>query len=98
MAIALDSDQISADDETIRKALLDAFLPALIPALAQATGDLSILRDDLRPPGFAPGVPQGGMTAEQQAAARIVALEALRTLRDGSSAAPNATESDLRTI
>src|SRR5258708_1803288 len=98
MAIALDTDQITADDETIRKALHDAFLPALIPALAQATGDLSILREDIRPPGFAPGVPQGGMTVEQQAAARIVAFEALRTLRDRATSTPDATESDLRTI
>jgi 4-hydroxyacetophenone monooxygenase len=98
VTIALETHQITADDDAIRKALLDAFLPALIPALAQATGDLAILRDDIRPPGFAPGVPQGGMTAEQQAAARIVAFEALRALRDGSAAAPNATESDLRTI
>jgi 4-hydroxyacetophenone monooxygenase len=98
MTIALETDQITADDETIRKALLDAFLPALIPALAQATGDLSILREDIRPPGFAPGVPQGGMTPEQQAAARIVAAEALRAFRDGSTPAPSATESDLRTI
>jgi len=64
MAIALETDQITADDETLRKALLDAFLPALISALAQATGDLSVLREDIRPPGFAPGVPQGGMTPE----------------------------------
>src|SRR5438445_8783908 len=98
MAIALENDQITADDETIRKALLDAFLQALIPALAQATGDLTLLREDIRPPGFAPGVPQGGMTAEQQSAARSVAFEALTALRDGSTATAGATESDLRTI
>jgi len=37
-------------------------------------------------------------TPDQQAAARIVAFEALRTLRDRATSAPDATESDLRTI
>ena len=92
------TDQITADDETIRKALSMRFSSALIPALAQATGDLTILREDIRPPGFAPGVPQGGMTPEQQDAARIVSFEALTALRDGSTPVPDATESDLRTI
>ena len=66
MAIALDTDQITADDDAIRKALLDAFLPALIPALAQATGDLSILREDIPAAGLragsAPGRDDAGAT------------------------------------
>lgn len=73
------------DDETIRRALEDAFLPALLPALAQATGDLSMLPDDLRPLGAIPGVPQGGMTPRQQEVARALAFDALRTLRDGAA-------------
>ena len=40
MAIARATQPLTADDDTIRKALDDAFLPALLPALAQATGDL----------------------------------------------------------
>jgi 4-hydroxyacetophenone monooxygenase len=98
MVITHDIARITADDEAIREAVQDAFLPALIPALAQATGDLSILRDDIRPPGFAPGVPQGGMTAQQQEAARIVAVDALRALRDRTAPVEDATESDLRHI
>ena len=68
MAVAQPIQRITETDDDIRRALDDAFLPALIPALAQATGDLSLLRDDLRPPGMQPGVPQGGLTDAQQAA------------------------------
>ena len=42
-------EPLTADDDAIRLALQDAFLPALLPALAQATGDFSLLRDELRP-------------------------------------------------
>ncbi|MCH7580057.1 MAG: NAD(P)/FAD-dependent oxidoreductase [Chloroflexi bacterium] len=90
---------LTADDETIRKALEDAFLPALLPALAQATGDFALLRDDLRPPAVAPGMLQGGMSAEQQSAARDIAFDALKTLRDGgASAAERPIEDDVRRI
>jgi 4-hydroxyacetophenone monooxygenase len=85
VAVARATEPIIEDDETIRRALADAFLPALLPALAQATGDLSMLRDDLRPLGAIPGVPQGGMTPRQQEAARALAFDALRTLRDGAA-------------
>jgi 4-hydroxyacetophenone monooxygenase len=91
---------ITADDEALSDALADAFLPALLPALAQATGDLSLLRDDLRPNGAAFGAEQGGMTAEQQDAARALALAALKTLRDAGdrSENPPATETLRRII
>ena len=85
MAVARATEPIIEDDETIRRVLADAFLPALLPALAQAAGDLSMLRDDLRPLGAIPGVPQGGMTPRQQEAARALAFDALRTLRDGAA-------------
>ena len=35
---------ITENDETLSKILNDASLPALLPALAQATGDLSLSR------------------------------------------------------
>ncbi len=81
MAISRAIEPIPQDDEAIRTALADAFLPALLPALAQATGDFSLLREELRPPGVAMGVEQGGMTAEQQETARALAFDALTLLR-----------------
>ncbi len=82
MALTRTTEPITADDSAIRTALQDAFLPALLPALAQATGDFTILREDLRPPGIAPGVPQGGMSQQQQDAAREIAFAALKRLRE----------------
>ena len=78
MAVAQPIQRITETDDDIRRALDDAFLPALIPALAQATGDLSLLRDDLRPPGMQPGVPQGGLTEAQQAAIKDVAFDVIK--------------------
>jgi 4-hydroxyacetophenone monooxygenase len=98
VTLASETSRITADDDAIRRALDDAFLPALIPALAQATGDLSLLREDIRPPGVMPAIPQGGMSDAQQKAAKELALEALRKLRDDGREAPRATEADLRAI
>lgn len=98
MAIAANTHNITADDETIRKALADAFLPALLPALAQATGDLSLLRDDVRPPGATPGIEQGGLSAQQQETARDLAFDVIRRMRDNPAPPHKASESDLRTI
>ena len=89
MPISRPIEPLVATDEELKKALDEAFLPALLPALAQATGDFSILRESLRPPGVAPGVQQGGMTAQQQAEARELAFEALKRLRDGEVAPQN---------
>ncbi len=38
---------IDADDATIRAAVADAPIGPLLPAMAQLTGDLGLLRDDL---------------------------------------------------
>lgn len=76
---------IAESDDELKAALQAAFLPALLPALAHATGDLSLLRDDLRPGALAPGMEQGGLSAVQQAEARELCLAALRKLRDGQA-------------
>ncbi|HZC03872.1 MAG TPA: NAD(P)/FAD-dependent oxidoreductase, partial [Gammaproteobacteria bacterium] len=67
--------------------------------IAHLTGDVSILREDLRAPGWL-FAPQGGLTGPQQAAARETALHALVRLRDrglGASPEPPGREL-LRTI
>jgi 4-hydroxyacetophenone monooxygenase len=76
---------ITATDDELRAILLEAEIPPLLPALAYATGDLSLLREELRPDALTFGMPQGGLSDEQQAAARALALEALIRFRDGGS-------------
>jgi 4-hydroxyacetophenone monooxygenase len=81
----LSVEPITASDEELRAVLVDADLPGLLPALAVATGDLSLLADDVRiDPMLAP-MPQGGLTEEQQEQVRELAFGALRKLRDGQT-------------
>jgi 4-hydroxyacetophenone monooxygenase len=85
---------ITEDDESIRVALEDAHVPSLLPALAQLTGDLSLLRDELRPDPARIREAQGGLSADQQARSRTLAFEVLRAYRDddGQPAPPPSTE------
>ena len=55
----------------------------LLPALAYLTGDFSLLRDDLRPDPVLFSLPGAGFSADQAAAIRAVALDALIRFRDG---------------
>lgn len=71
----------SVDDETLRRHVASAEIPALLMTVAHLTGDVSVLRDDLRAPGWL-FAPQGGLTGQQQATARETALHALGRLRD----------------
>ncbi|MEG1442553.1 flavin-containing monooxygenase [Glutamicibacter sp.] len=76
---------ITESDEQLRKIVASTDLPPLMVALAAATGDYSILRDELRPPQppvDTVGQPHGGMDAAAQEAARELAFEALRRIRD----------------
>src|SRR4029077_6007187 len=75
---------VESDDE-IKTALEQAELPPLLAALAYVTGDLSLLRDDLRPNPMLLALPQGGLSEEQQATARALARAALTRFRDGGS-------------
>ncbi len=80
---------ITADDAAIRAAIADAdlaaFLPPLLPAIAYATGDLSILDDSLRPDPMGLREDHAGLTPEQQARIREVAAHALIRFRDAGS-------------
>lgn len=77
--------QIREDDEFLAEIVKQADLPSLLPALAAVTGDMSILRQHLRPP-FPPvdtvAPPNGGMSEAAQQEARELALEALKRIRD----------------
>lgn len=76
------SGLITADDQTIRDALRDAHLPSLLPAVAQATGDISILRPDLAPDTSIWTTEPDGMPLPAQAAARELIFSALTRFRD----------------
>ncbi|MEM1333934.1 MAG: NAD(P)/FAD-dependent oxidoreductase [Actinomycetota bacterium] len=80
-------EPITASDDEIRAAIADAplpsFLPALLPALAHATGDLGLLRDDLRPDGELIRDETAGLTPGQQAKVRSLVAEVLIEIRDG---------------
>ena len=86
MAIAHTPGPFHEDEERLREILSDAELPALLPALAQLSGDMSLVDSSLRgnmrltPAGVDP---QGGMSAEAQERARELALQALLRYRDG---------------
>jgi 4-hydroxyacetophenone monooxygenase len=63
--------------------LEDAHLPTLLPALAYASGNLDLLRDDFRPSHTATplGFPiQGGLSPDAQANARAMAAEEIMRL------------------
>ena len=81
-------EPITASDEEIRRALEDAEVPPLLPALAYLTGDLSLLRPELRPDPLLMAMPQGGLTDQQQAEARALALEVLVGYRDAGCPPP----------
>ncbi|MFD7710441.1 flavin-containing monooxygenase [Streptomyces sp. NPDC059786] len=83
---------IPDDNDTLRRRLAGAELPALLMTVAHLTGDTSVLRDELRAPGWL-FAPQGGLTPVQQHEARRLALAALARWRDrGEPAAPPAPE------
>src|SRR5687768_9153469 len=85
MALARPIEAIDADDETIRDALAVADIPSLLPALAHLTGDLSLLRSELRIDPALMGEDQGGLSEDQQRAARELAFEVLTHFRDAGS-------------
>jgi 4-hydroxyacetophenone monooxygenase len=76
-------EPITETDDEIRAYLAEAEVPPLLPALAYATGDMSLLRPELRPDPLLTAMPQGGLSDEQQAEARALALDALVRFRDG---------------
>ena len=90
---------ITETDAEIRAALQAADVPPLLPALAYLTGDLSLLRPELRPDPMLLTLSQGGLDDAQQAAAREIALRVLIDYRDGGcQPAPPPSDNDLQRI
>ncbi len=88
MAFASPVRPITATDAELAAALAEAELPALLPALAHLTGDLSVLRDHLRPDPLLIAEPQAGFAPEQQAEIRAIALDVLSRYRDAGCPIP----------
>jgi 4-hydroxyacetophenone monooxygenase len=80
------------DNDAIDAALRNAYLPALLVALAQALDDLSLLREDLRPDPLMVQDPHGGLSNDQRAEARAVARAAIERLDEQPGQAPSHTD------
>ena len=92
-------EPITESDDELRAHLADAEVPPLLPAIAYATGDTSILKPELRPDPAMVGMPQGGLSDAQLAEARALALDALVRFRDdGCRTAPPPTDEQLLEI
>ena len=86
------------DDDTIAATVRRSALPPLLAALAQLSGDLSILRDDLRPDPTRVMEPHGGLSTQQRAMAADAATEMLYRLRDGVAEPPPTATDGLREL
>ena len=92
-------EPITESDDELRAILQEAELQPLLPALAYMTGDLTLLREHLRPNPMAAQLPQAGLNAEQQAEVRELALQTLIAYRDGGCvAAPVPSDDDVLQI
>lgn len=87
---------ITDDDATIRGAIEQAEIAALLPALAYALGDPSLLRNEFRADSALSLIPGAGLPDRELEAAREVAFEALCRFRDGERAAETPSTSDMR--
>jgi 4-hydroxyacetophenone monooxygenase len=86
---------ITEDDAFIAAALEKASIPALMASIVHVTGDPSILRGPIRPGPAVIGELQGGLTKEDKARVRRLALEALVSWRDAGCPRPAAPEPGL---
>ena len=84
-----------ADDVTIREMLKDAYVPTLVLALVHLTGDLSLIRGDLRPKMEFLN-PDDGVTDAQRAAVLEQAAQVLAQYRDDPQPFFMPNTSDLR--
>ena len=73
---------ITASDEEIRSALESAHLAPLMLTIAHLTGDLAILRGDIKPESAFLGPPDAGISDEQASFVRSKALEVISAWRD----------------
>src|ERR1700722_12636751 len=99
MRFDVEAEPIAASDDEIRSSLVDAAVPPLLASIAHLTGDLSIVRDNLRPDLARVLEPDAGYSPEQIAEARELAAAALIRHRDaGNPKQPPLTAADRRRL
>ncbi len=81
--ISRGTQPITEDDQTIAAMLEVAEVPTLLASLAYVTGDLSLLREELKQDPTKLAEPDAGFDPERSAAIRAIALQALIRYRDG---------------
>jgi 4-hydroxyacetophenone monooxygenase len=92
-------ERLTLADDEIRAAVTDAAVAPLVCAIAQLTGDLSVLRPELQPDMTKIFEPNAGYSDERLALARDVATDALIRYRDaGSTPAATPTGDALRRL
>lgn len=97
MRLDLEPEAVTADDASIRAAVEDADVAALLPAIAELTGDLTLLREEFRPDANQLLDPNAGLSEAQIAAARDAATAALVAYREaGCPAQPALSDEDFR--
>jgi 4-hydroxyacetophenone monooxygenase len=90
---------LAPEDNALRSMLAEAELAPLVPAVAQLTGDYTLLREDLRPDPALVLEPEGGLTEDQLAEIRELLFGALSRWREaGSPPAPDPTDDELRRL
>src|SRR4029453_8344021 len=82
MRFAEPPSPIDVDDDAIKDALSHAGVIPLLAAVAYATGDLSVLREELRPDPTRLLAPEGGIDGERLELARQLAFDALARFRE----------------
>ena len=87
MRLNPDPVAITDDDATIRNAVESATPAPLLAAIAQITGRLDLLRDDLRPDPSNMLDPTGGLSPAQIAEIQRLAADALIEMRDSGARA-----------
>ncbi len=96
MKIAEGLKPIAADDTTMRAALEDADIPALMVTLAHLTGDLEILRGAAKPSVEFLGNPNESIPEAEQARVRERALAILKRYRDEPFEPANPGKEEIR--
>ena len=86
---------IHEDDLFIERALEDANIPTLMMAIIHLTGDSSLLDGKIKPQVTESLDPQGGLSEEEKAEVRALALKALIDYRDRGCPAPEKLPEDV---